>query len=67
MPMPIYVYETIPANEGEEPERFEIRQSMNDAPLEVHPESGAPVRRVVSGGFGYMRKGGAAPVAAAPG
>ena len=31
--MPIYVYETIPQKAGEEPRRFELKQSMNDAPL----------------------------------
>lgn len=65
--MPTYVYETIPETAEETPLRFELRQRMNDAPLEVHPENGAPVRRVVSGGLGYLKKGGAAPVAAAPG
>mgnify|MGYP001599641251 CR=1 FL=1 len=45
--MPNYVYETVPA-EGEEPERFEVRQSFFDPPLEVHPETGAPVRRVIT-------------------
>ncbi|MCB1100083.1 MAG: zinc ribbon domain-containing protein [Verrucomicrobiales bacterium] len=67
--MPTYVYETIPQNAGEEPHRFELRQSMMDAALVVHPETGEPVRRVVSGGLGYLKKGGASPsaVQAAPG
>ncbi len=45
--MPIYVYETIPAAPDLAPERFELRQSMADAPLTTHPESGVPVRRVL--------------------
>jgi predicted nucleic acid-binding Zn ribbon protein len=49
--MPIYVYETVPASAGETAERFELRQSMSEAPLTTHPESGRPVRRVLSGGL----------------
>ena len=65
--MPTYVYETIPGRTDEEPRRFELRQSMTDAALEVHPETGERVRRVVSGGFGFLKKGGTAPAATAPG
>lgn len=49
--MPIYVYETIPSVPDAAPERFELRQSMAEAPLTMHPESGVPVRRVLSGGL----------------
>jgi|APMI01.1.fsa_nt_gi predicted nucleic acid-binding Zn ribbon protein len=49
--MPIYVYETVPTTAGEAPERFEVRQSMSEAPLTAHPDHGAPVRRVLSGGL----------------
>jgi predicted nucleic acid-binding Zn ribbon protein len=49
--MPIYVYETIPSAPDAAPERFELRQSMAEAPLTMHPESGVPVRRVLSGGL----------------
>jgi hypothetical protein len=31
---------------------------MKDAPLTRHPDTGEPVRRVISGGFGYMEKAG---------
>ena len=65
--MPTYVYETIPRSADEEPMRFEVQQSMNDAPLTEHPEHGTPVRRIVSGGFGYLKKGGAASGASMPG
>lgn len=59
--MPTYVYETIPQVEGELPKRFEIRQSMKDAPLTQHPDSGTPVRRVPIGGTGLMGGSGSAP------
>ncbi len=52
--MATYVYETIPQRDGETPRRFEVVQSMKDAPLARDPETGAPVRRVISGGFGLM-------------
>lgn len=51
--MPMYQYETIPTA-GEPAERFELRQSINDAPVTVHPQTGTPVRRVISGGLGLM-------------
>lgn len=56
--MPTYLYETVPSAAGECTEQFEVRQGFNDAPLERHPTTGAPVRRVISGGFGLMSKGG---------
>ncbi len=52
--MATYVYETIPQIEGEKPKRFEVRQSMNDAALTRHPDTGEPVRRVITGGAGLM-------------
>jgi len=55
--MPTYLYETIPAAEGEVVEQFEIRQSMQDAPLTAHPENGKPIRRVILGGYGLMGVG----------
>jgi len=51
--MPTYIYETIPRN-GAAVERFEWRQSMSDEALQMHPETGVPVRRVISGGLGHM-------------
>lgn len=69
--MATYVYETIPCEAGAAPRRFELVQSMKDAPLTRHPETGEPVRRVISGGFGLMEKAGPkstpAPAACAPG
>lgn len=43
--MPIYVYEVI-EEDGRDGEQFEVVQSMNDEPLQKHPETGQPVRRV---------------------
>ncbi|MBA4137271.1 MAG: hypothetical protein C0518_08150 [Opitutus sp.] len=68
--MATYVYETIPQRDGETPRRFEVTQSMKDAPLTRDPQTGAPVRRVISGGFGLMAVGSGkntpSPGAAAP-
>jgi hypothetical protein len=52
--MATYVYETIPQHPGEDPRRFEVVQSMKDAPLQRHPDTGEAVRRVVTGGYGLM-------------
>jgi predicted nucleic acid-binding Zn ribbon protein len=55
--MPTYVYET---TDPEKPvRRFEIRQSMKDEPLRNDPETGEPVRRVISGGYGVHVAGAA--------
>ncbi|MEZ5384674.1 MAG: zinc ribbon domain-containing protein [Prosthecobacter sp.] len=59
--MPTYIYETIPQVEGEAVQRFEMRQSMKDAPLSQHPDSGKPVRRVPIGGTGLMGGAGSSP------
>jgi len=58
--MPTYVYETIPSGSGQRVRRFEVKQSMKDAPLRFDPESGLPVRRVISGGFAPLLSGSAA-------
>ncbi|MCX6935478.1 MAG: zinc ribbon domain-containing protein [Verrucomicrobia bacterium] len=52
--MATYVYETIPSKTGEKSEQFEIQQSMKDSPLTKHPQTGQPVRRLISGGIGIM-------------
>lgn len=52
--MATYVYETIPQKEDEQPRRFEWKQSMTEAALTHHPETGEPVRRVITGGAGLM-------------
>lgn len=55
--MATYIYET--TDESKPLRRFEISQSMKDEPLKKHPETGEPIRRVISGGLGYMAKGNA--------
>jgi len=43
--MPTYVYAII-NEDGTEGETFEVVQKMSDPPLQKHPETGEPVRRV---------------------
>ncbi len=59
--MTTYVYEIIPRKSGTAPQRFEVQQSMHDAPLTKHPETGEPVRRVIAGGFGFIAQKAAPP------
>lgn len=54
--MPIYVYETIPTVPDQPIRRFEYKQSMSEVALTQDPETGVPVRRVISGGYGLMTK-----------
>ena len=49
-----YLYETISTKEGDEVKRYEIKQSMHDAALTRHPETGEPIRRVILGGWGLL-------------
>ncbi len=44
--MPTYVYATIQPD-GSDGEMFEVFQRMSEPPLERHPATGAPVRRVI--------------------
>jgi len=50
--MPTYIYET----QESSPIRFEVKQSMRDEALTHHPQTGVPVRRIISGGFGFIQK-----------
>lgn len=59
--MTTYIYETIPPRADAKPKRFEVRQSMSDAPLTQHPETGEPVRRVIAGGYGFIAQKSAPP------
>ena len=61
--MATYVYETIPQRSDEFPVRFEFVQSMKDEALKRHPQTGEPVLRVISGGYGFMGLGGKGAVA----
>lgn len=45
--MPMYEYVVI-RKDGSEGERFEVMQSMQAVPLTKHPDTGEPVRRVIS-------------------
>ena len=65
--MPTYVYESISTDASAPPDRFEFRQGMNDAPLERHPESLVPIRRVISGGMGMVGGASKEMPAAGPG
>jgi len=59
--MAVYVYETIPDREGGAVRTYEICQSMKDAALTKHPETGEPIRRVITGGLGVMTSSKGAP------
>jgi putative FmdB family regulatory protein len=50
--MPTYEYEC--ENSGN---RFEVFQSMKDAPVETCPDCGGPARRLISPGAGVVFKG----------
>jgi putative FmdB family regulatory protein len=40
--VPLYEYQCIPNGH-----RFEVRQGINDSPVQICPECGSPVRRVI--------------------
>ena len=42
--MPYYAYESLVNKEL----RYEIKQSIHDAPIEHHPESGEPIRKIIT-------------------
>ena len=42
--MPYYTYESL-VNKGL---RFEIKQSIHDAPMEHHPESREPIKKIIT-------------------
>ena len=54
--MPIYVYET--TDPGKPVRRFEIKQGMRAEALQVDPQTGELIRRVISGGYGVHVPGG---------
>lgn len=55
--MATYIYETTDTTKPVQ--RFEIQQSMKEDALTKHPETGEPIRRVITGGFGYAATGNA--------
>jgi predicted nucleic acid-binding Zn ribbon protein len=52
--MATYIYETVPDLPDDPVRRFEIKQSMMDAPLTRDPQTGQKVRRVITGGVGIV-------------
>lgn len=54
--MPTYIYTTVPKGR-KAPIQFEVIQSMKDDPLTHHPETGEPIRRIVTGGLGFNMNG----------
>ena len=55
--MATYLYETIPKNAKQKPRRFEVVQKMSDAALTKDPETGEPIRRIITGGSGWITHG----------
>ena len=45
--MPTYVYKVVGRADEDPSAFFEVLQSMAASPLEVHPETGEPVERVI--------------------
>ncbi len=59
--MPTYLY--VPADQDTD-EVFELRQAISEPPYETHPDTGRPIRRVITGGLGpLVAKRAAAPAA----
>jgi predicted nucleic acid-binding Zn ribbon protein len=52
--MATYIYETVPDLPDVPVRRFEIKQSMMDAPLTRDPQTGDKVRRIIAGGVGIV-------------
>ena len=55
--MATYVYETIPKDPQKKPRQFEVQQKMSDPPLQTDPQTGEPVRRIITGGRGLVTLG----------
>ena len=64
--MATYIYETIPEAPDQPVRTYEIQQSMRDAAFTRHPETGEPIRRVITGGLGIMTSSRAGAPAPAP-
>ena len=52
--MPTYVYETIPEKKSAKPKCYEITQSIKDAALVKHPQTGEPIKRIIAGGVSVL-------------
>lgn len=55
--MPTYVYETLDPTRPIR--RFEVKQAFGEKPLLLDPATGELVRRVITGGYGVVIRGGA--------
>ena len=55
--MATYIYETIPGKRSQKPRRFEVEQKMSEPALTKDPQTGQPVRRVITGGSGIVSHG----------
>ncbi len=56
--MPVYVYETVLQKGDEQPERFEVYQSIHAEPLHAYPEAEVSIRRIIIGGMFIPKKSG---------
>lgn len=65
--MPTYTYETLPSDGRVAARRFDVRQRFSDPVLVTDPETGDPVRRVISGGLASISKSEAALPEPGPG
>lgn len=64
--MATYIYETVPDAPDIPVRRFEIKQSMKEAPLTNDPDTGEKVRRVIAGGLGIMTGARSSPKSVKP-
>ena len=55
--VPTYIYET--TDRTRPIHRFEVKQAFGEKPLLLDPATGELVRRVITGGYGIVIKGGA--------
>lgn len=55
--MPTYVYRRLGPDGRPDGTTFEVFQRISDDPLEVDPDTGQPVERVIGGGAGLIFKG----------
>ena len=55
--MPTYLYET--TDPTRPIRRFEVKQAFAEKPLLLDPATGEKVRRIITGGYGIVVRGGA--------
>ena len=56
--MPTYIYET--TDQTRPIRQFEVQQAFAEKPLLLDPATGELVRRVITGGYGIVIRGGSA-------